>query len=124
MAARLPAVSTRLAEMISGVRLKIFSASSLVISVRYGQTACHSHRGRVDGLNFLPYARRGACAKIAARDITEWLVPIGAEGLLPGANNRDQSVLGQMGLVYLGIGSHQYNNKQQAVHPATSISHK
>jgi hypothetical protein len=63
-------------------------------------------------------------AEIAARDITEWLVPIGAEGLLPGAKNRDQSVLGQMGLMFLGMGSHQYNNKQQIARPVTSISHK
>jgi hypothetical protein len=33
-------------------------------------------------------------AEIAVRDIAEWFVPIGAEGLLPGTKNRDQSVLG------------------------------
>jgi hypothetical protein len=52
-------------------------------------------------------------AEIAPRDITEWLVSIGAEGSLPGAKNRDQSVLGQMGLMFLGIGSHQYNEQQR-----------
>jgi hypothetical protein len=44
--------------------------------------------------------------------------------MLPGAKNRDQSALGQMGLMFLGIGSHQYNNKQQVAHPADSISRK
>lgn len=43
-------------------------------------------------------------AEIAARDMAEWFVPIGPEGVLPGATNRDQSVLGQMGLMFLGIG--------------------
>jgi hypothetical protein len=52
-------------------------------------------------------------AEIAARDIAEWFVPIGAEGLLPGAKNRDQSVLGQMGLMFLAIGSHQFNPPRQ-----------
>jgi hypothetical protein len=32
---------------------------------------------------------------------------------LPGAQNRDQSVLGQMGLMFLGIGGHQYNSQQR-----------
>jgi hypothetical protein len=50
---------------------------------------------------------------MAARDITEWFVPIGSEGLPPGAKNRDQSILGQMGLTFLGIGSHQYNPSAQ-----------
>lgn len=51
-------------------------------------------------------------AEIAARDIGEWFVPIGAEGLLPGAKNRDQSVLGQMGLMFLGIGSRKYSESR------------
>jgi len=39
-------------------------------------------------------------AEIAARDIAEWFVPIGAEGLLPGAKTCDQSVdFGQMRLL-------------------------
>lgn len=50
--------------------------------------------------------------------MAEWFVPIGAEGLLPGAKNRDQSVLGQMGLMFLGIGSREYN-KQQRNYQAT-----
>lgn len=52
-------------------------------------------------------------AEIAARDIADWFVPIAAEGLLPGAKNRDQSVLGQMGLMFLGFGSHQINPPRQ-----------
>jgi hypothetical protein len=59
--------------------------------------------------------RRGAAraAEIAARDIAEWFVPIGAEGRCRGTKNREQSVLGQIGLMFLGIGSHQYNNQQR-----------
>jgi hypothetical protein len=49
---------------------------------------------------------------MATRDIAEWFVPIGTERLLPGVKNRDQSVLGQMGLMFLGVGSHQYNEQQ------------
>ena len=62
--------------------------------------------GRAIHTHFQHGAARAA--EIAARDIAERFVPIGAEGLLPGAKNRDQSVLGQMGLMFLGIGSHQY----------------
>jgi hypothetical protein len=46
--------------------------------------------------------------------MSPWFVRIGAEGLLPGAMNRDQSVLGQMGLMFLGIGNHQINPQQRA----------
>jgi hypothetical protein len=43
-----------------------------------------------------------------------WFVPIGAEGLLSGAKNRDQSVLGQMGLMFFwNWESHQYNNQRR-----------
>lgn len=67
--------------------------------------------GRPINTHFQHGAARAA--EIAARDMAEWFVPIGAEGLLPGAKNRDQSVLGQMGLMFLGIGSHQYNPASQ-----------
>jgi hypothetical protein len=70
---------------------------------------CLDNKGyQLDGDTHFQHGAARA-AEIAARDIAQWFVPIGAEGLLPGAKNRDQSVLGQIGLMFLGIGSHQVN---------------
>jgi hypothetical protein len=59
------------------------------------------------------YLQHGAArtAEIAARDIAEWFLPICAEGLLPGAKNRGQSVLWANGLD--GFGNWGQINSQQ-----------
>lgn len=52
-------------------------------------------------------------AQIIGKDLAEWLVPVGTEGLLPGAAGRGDTSLSQVGLAMLGVGSHRYTPATQ-----------
>ena len=47
-------------------------------------------------------------AQIAVKDMAEWMIPVGTEGLLPGATGREQTGLGQLAVGALGVGSQRY----------------
>jgi len=47
-------------------------------------------------------------AQIAAVDLAQWLIPVGADGLLPGATGREQTGPGQFALGLVGVGSRRY----------------
>jgi hypothetical protein len=52
-------------------------------------------------------------AQILVKGLAQWLVPVGAEGLLPGASGREQTGPGQLGLALLGVGSRKYTAQTQ-----------
>jgi hypothetical protein len=61
-------------------------------------------------------------AEILLQDGAEWLIPVGMEGLLPGAASRDQSKPGQMALSLIGVGSRKYSPATQMWQLATQFN--
>lgn len=63
--------------------------------------------GRI-GVPFETENKTWRAAQILVKDMAMWLVPMGAEGVLPGAAGREQTGPAQVGLAFVGIGSHKY----------------
>jgi len=52
-------------------------------------------------------------AEIAVKQLASWLVPVGMEGLLPGAAGREQTGPGQVALSLVGVGSRKFTAQTQ-----------
>lgn len=52
-------------------------------------------------------------AEVALSDMGRWLIPIGTEGLLPGAKGREETGPGQVALALSGVGSWKYTPESQ-----------
>jgi hypothetical protein len=60
--------------------------------------------------------------QIMAKDSASWLVPVGAEGFLPGAPAREQTKVSQASQSLLGIGSRKYTAQTQMYDAAAGFN--
>lgn len=63
-------------------------------------------------------------AQIVAKDMYEWMIPIGAEGYLPGASARAQTGPGNLALSLIGVGSRKYTAQTQLYQLAAEFNRK
>jgi hypothetical protein len=61
-------------------------------------------------------------AQIALQDFASWLIPVGVEGVLPGAVGREQTGPGQVALALSGVGSRKYTAETQMWDAATQFN--
>lgn len=63
-------------------------------------------------------------AQIAVVDLAGWLVPVGMDGLLPGAKGREQTGPGQIALALVGVGSRRYTAETEMYELAAKFNRK
>lgn len=61
--------------------------------------------------------------QVLIKDLAEWLIPAGAEGLMPGAKGRGDTSIGQVALATLGVGSRKYTAQTQTYELARDFNH-
>jgi hypothetical protein len=61
-------------------------------------------------------------AQVLVKSLASWAVPVGLEGLMPGAAGREQTKAGQAALALAGIGSSRYTSETQMYDAARSFN--